>query len=78
MVTSFMMHCPCGTSNPNSPCMEDGKCSKQFPKDFVGKTLAGDGYPHYRRQNDGKYVMKNGVKLDNKYAVPYNSYLSKK
>ena len=47
IVTTFMMHGPCGLSNPNSPCMEDGKCSKKFPKEFVEKTFAGsDGYPH--------------------------------
>ena len=78
VVTTLMMHGPCGTSNPNSPCMEDGKCTKQFPKDFVEKTFAGDGYPHYRRRNDGKSVIKNGIPLDNRYVVPYNPYLSKK
>ena len=78
IVTSFMMHGPCGLSNPKSPCMEDGKCTKQFPKDFVDKTFTGDGYPYYRRRNDGKIVMKNGVPLDNRYVVPYNPYLSKK
>ena len=58
-VTTLMMHGPCGLSNPNSPCMVDGKCSKQFPKDFVEKTFAAaDGYPHYRRRNDGKFVEK--------------------
>ena len=61
-VTTLMMHGPCGLSNPNSPCMVDGKCSKQFPKDFVEKTFAAaDGYPHYRRRNDGKFVEKNGT-----------------
>ena len=58
VVTTFMMHGPCGISNPNSPCMEDGKCTKKFPKDFVEKTYAGDGYPYYRRRRDGKYVIK--------------------
>ena len=48
IITTFMMHGPCGTSNPNSPCMQDGKCSKKFPKEFVEATFAGDGYPHYQ------------------------------
>ena len=59
--------------------MDDGKCTKQFPKEFVEKTYAAaDGYPHYRRRNDGKFVEKNGVYLDNRYVVPYNPYLSRK
>ena len=78
-VATLMMHGLCGLSNPNSPCMVDGKCSKQFPKDFIEKTFAAaDGYPHYRRRNDGKFVEKNGIQLDNRYVFPYNPYLSKK
>ena len=73
-----MIHGPCGTSNPHSPCMEDGKSTKRFPKDFVENTFVGDGYPHYRRRNNGKYVVKNGIQLDNRYVSPYNPYLSKK
>ena len=76
IVTTLMMHGPCGTSNLNSPCMVDGKCSKRFPKTFVEKTFANtDGYPEYRRRNDGKYVVKNDVQLDNRHVVPYNPYL---
>ena len=73
-----MMHGPCGISNPNSPCMEDGKCTKKFPKDFVEKIYAGNGHPYYRRRRDGKYVIKNYIPLDNRSVVPYNPYLSKK
>ena len=76
IVTKFMMHGPCGTRNPNSPCMVDGKCSKRFPKEYVEETYAGsDGYPHYRRRNTGLYVHNSRVPLDNKYVVPYNPYL---
>ena len=38
-VTRLMMHGPCGMSNPKSPCMVDGKCTKKFPKQFVEKHL---------------------------------------
>ena len=78
IVSKFMMHGPCDVANPNSPCMEDDKCTKKFPKDFTDVTKESDGYPQYRRRNDGKYVTKNGVPLDNRYIVPYNPYLAKK
>ena len=79
IVAKFMMHGPCGTSNLNLPCMVDGRCSKRFPKDFVNHTFAGtDGYPNYRRRNDGKYVLKGNAQLDNRFVVPYNPYLMKK
>ena len=46
IITILMMHGPCGQSNPKSPCMIDGKCTKQFPKQFVERTFAAAGYPH--------------------------------
>ena len=73
-VTSFMMHGPCGASNPRSPCMQEGKCSKFYPKKFVDVTSFDDqGYPIYRRRNTGITTKKKGVELDNRFVVPYNA-----
>ncbi|KAJ3685199.1 hypothetical protein LUZ61_014363 [Rhynchospora tenuis] len=66
VVSRFMLHGPCGTSRPTSPCMEDGKCKKFFPKEFVESTiLTHDDFVQYRRR-------KNGSLLDNRHVVPYN------
>ena len=37
--------------NPTSPCMEDGKCTKGFPKSFCEKTIirSENTYPEYQR-----------------------------
>ena len=48
-----MIHGPCGKFNPNSPCMVDGKCRKNFPKDENN-----DGYPEYRRRDNGVFLKK--------------------
>ena len=37
-----------------------------------------NGYPIYRRRNDGRTISKNGVIIDNKYIVPYNAKLLRK
>ena len=49
LVITQMMHGPCGSLNPNSLCMIDGKCDKDFPKDFFNETIVEDidGYPKY-------------------------------
>ena len=67
------MHGPCGYANPRSPCMVNYKCTKNFPKKFYEETtIDEEGFPIYRRKNDGKTIVKNGITLDNRYVVPYN------
>ncbi|XP_025205749.1 uncharacterized protein LOC112602051 [Melanaphis sacchari] len=81
-----MIHGPCGTQNPGSPCMQNGNCIKRFPRPFVADTISGiDGYPLYRRRspddNGRSIIMKvkgKDVVVDNRWIVSYYPLLSKK
>ena len=76
LLVNNMLHGPCGAVNPNAPRMVDGKCSKRFPKAFQQVTEdGGDGYPLYRRRDDGRTHQKNGFTFDNRWVVPYNPHL---
>lgn len=35
LVTSHMIHGPCGKANKNSPCMQDNKWCKRFPQTIL-------------------------------------------
>ncbi|GBM05724.1 hypothetical protein AVEN_190173-1 [Araneus ventricosus] len=85
IVTTNMIHGPCGILNRSSPCMVDGKCTKRFPKDFINDTVTHiDGYPIYRRrstENGGQSFIKTisnaDIDIDNRWVVPYSPLLSK-
>lgn len=77
-VVNSMIHRPCGSANPNSPCMKNNFCTKRYPRDLVDQTtLQEDGYPIYRRRAR-QPVVHNGVSIDNSWVVPYNPYLCHK
>nr|XP_027098951.1 uncharacterized protein LOC113718236 [Coffea arabica] len=72
-VLQFMTHGPCGPANTRSPCMENGKCSKHYPKYFQTETIIDEkGFPVYRRRDNGREGIKAGVKIDNRWIVPHN------
>ena len=85
IVTTNMIHGPCGATYPYSPCMEDGKCTKSYPKAYQKYTLIDpvSSFPVYRRRSpeDGGRVMtikRGGITFvaTNAMVVPYNPYLS--
>ncbi|CAO4373342.1 unnamed protein product [Caenorhabditis nigoni] len=74
IVTRQMIHRPCGLNNLNSPCTDkDGNCLKRFPKPFRNDTKwEQNGYPEYRRRNDGRSIKSGGCDMTNQHVVPYN------
>ena len=85
IVTKNLIHGPCGHLKPNSTCMVDNKCSKNFPKHFLHETQAdNDGYPLYRRRKPGEGGFDTHLKLrgqqitvDNRWVVPHSPLLTK-
>ena len=56
--------------------MKNGTCKNHYPKPFADFiTHSEDGYPHYRRRDNGRSVIVRLHELDNRWVVPYNSYL---
>lgn len=70
-VVKHMLHGPCGPR-----CKKNDKCSRNFPKNFIDETVVeDDGYPKYRRKNDGRLHEKGQNIFTNQHVVPYNPYL---
>ena len=81
IVTTMMLHGPCGPDHPNSPCMEGGVCKKGFPKRFSEETVfVEDGYPEYHHHQSPLVQVEhhNGCSFwtNNSWVVPYNPFLS--
>ena len=73
LVETHMIHGPCGHLNPHCPCMQDGVCTKNYPKQFLPETrIKEGGYPAYRRRETQPLrTAKKGV-LDTRSVVPHN------
>ena len=79
LVKKYMVHGPCGALNPNSPCMENGRCSKNFPKPFREiTTISDDSYVSYRRRDDGRQHEVRRCQVDNRWVVPHCPFLLRK
>ena len=85
IVMMNMIHGPCGSENPGAPCMENGKCTKGFPKDFLQQTIVDQDnfYAIYRRRSpdqggrSAKHPKSDRI-VDNRWVVPYNPLLSRR
>ena len=83
IVLTNMIHGPCGKANPNSPCMENGQCTKKYPKEFQKQTTIDpdNNYATYRRrapEDGGLQIVcpKTNTVIDNRWVVPYCPFLS--
>ena len=65
-IKRYILHGPCDPRNPGAPCMENGRCTKRYPRVFSEvTTIDQDGYPIYRYRNDGQTYNVNGHDVDN-------------
>ncbi|XP_076910145.1 uncharacterized protein LOC143567661 [Bidens hawaiensis] len=77
--SELMMHGPCTYYNKPCSCVIDNKCTKNFLKNFQDETSVDtDGFSLYRRRDNGAFVQKSDIKLDNRRVVPYNIKLLKR
>ena len=89
-VTQKMIHNPCGSFNPESPCCKynNGTCKHRYPKPYSSQSYFSeeDGSPIYRRRSPEEggqthsttFVVNNHdveYELSNKDVVPYNPWL---
>ena len=78
LVLKHMIHGPCGDMNKHAPCMEDGICTKNYPKTFENETEPNvDGYPIYRRRDTKTKAKVGKYTIDNRWVVPHNRRLLK-
>lgn len=50
--------------------MQNGKCSKYYPKKFVDSTTISDeGYPLYKRRDDDRSTKNGDIEVDNMFVL---------
>ncbi|KAK9065016.1 hypothetical protein SSX86_016399 [Deinandra increscens subsp. villosa] len=76
LVSETMIHGPCGLLNSGATCMQNGTCSKKFPKHYENATRIDDnGRAFYSRRKGSPTVERAGASIDCGYIVPYNKRL---
>ena len=84
IVPSQNIHGLCSKINRNSPCMDRGQRTINFPKQWQGETrITESSYPLYMRRspaNGGRRhtirVCGSEISVDNSFIAPYNPMLS--
>ena len=76
IVKRCMIHGPCGISKRSAPCMHNDSCFKKFPKVFSNSTTSTKDGTHCIEVEKTHILVVAGTKLDDRWVVPYNSYLS--
>ena len=57
LVKTHMIHGPCGSTNKYSPCMNNEKCSRYYPKKFQQQTIIEqDGFATYNRMRKNEIL----------------------
>jgi hypothetical protein len=65
-IARSMMHGPCEATFPNAPCMEDGKCKKQYPCKFQSEMVTNvNEYPIHQFRDMGRTILVHDVELNN-------------
>jgi len=79
LIKKFMIHGPCGAQNRQSSYMENGVCTKGFPKPFNECTsITEDFYARTRHLNTGQTISTgqgDRYQVDNRWVVCYSKYL---
>lgn len=72
-----MIHGPCAPQNQKSPCMHRSQFSRYFSHKKLWKkpSIDVDGYPVYKRRDDGRVIKKGDLVIDNRFVVLFNKYL---
>ena len=79
LIKKFMVHGPCDEQNRQSPCIENGKCTKGFPKPFSERTtITEDSYARTRRLDTGQVIHtgpRDIYRVNNRWVVCHSQYL---
>ena len=79
IIAKCYMHGPCGSLDPKCSCMMDERCKNRYPSKFQDVTTnSQNGYPLYRRCNNGRTITCRGHELHNPWVLQHVRALTRK